>query len=174
MSTPVPLCPHCSAPAERPLVCERCGWRWVSNPYAAAGVLIERQDEDGEPSVLLLRRAIDPGFGGWDLPAGYLDPGESAEEGALREAREEAGIHIELVALVGVYSSKAGNAIASVYRARPTEIAPEVRLDHESSEYAWVSRADVADWLPRMAFPSMALALADWAAGRTGVPRVSA
>jgi ADP-ribose pyrophosphatase YjhB (NUDIX family) len=171
VSTPVPVCPHCSVPAERPLVCQRCGWRWISNPYAAAGVLIERPGEGGEPSVLLLRRSIDPGFGAWDLPAGYLDPVESAEEGALREAREEAGVPIVLVALVGVYSSKAGNAVTTVYLARPTEADPEVNLDDESSEYAWVSRADVDDWLPRMAFPSMAMALADWAAGRSGVPR---
>lgn len=134
-------------------------------------MLIERPGPEGEPSVLLLRRSIDPGFGAWDLPAGYLDPGESAEEGALREAREEAGLPIVLVSLAGVYSSKAGNAIASVYLARPTEAEPEVHLDHESSEYAWVSRTDVESWLPRMAFPSMALALADWAAGVTGVAR---
>ena len=171
MSTSVPVCPHCAAPTERPLRCERCGWRWLANPYAAAGVLIERIGADGEPSILLLRRAIEPGLGAWDLPAGYLEPSESAEEGALREAREEAGLLIELVTLTGVYSSKHGNAVASVYLARPLEAEPVVLLDHESSEYAWISRADVGRWLPRMAFSSMALALADWAAGRTGVPR---
>jgi 8-oxo-dGTP pyrophosphatase MutT (NUDIX family) len=171
VTTPVAVCPHCSTAAERPLVCERCGWRWLSNPYAAAGVLIERIGTDGEPSVLLLRRAIEPGFGDWDLPAGYLDPFESAEEGALREAREEAGIPIELVSLAGVYTSKDANAVATVYLARPLDAHPQVRLDNESSAYAWVGRADVDDWLPRMAFASMALALADWAEGRFGVAR---
>jgi 8-oxo-dGTP pyrophosphatase MutT (NUDIX family) len=171
LSTAVPLCPHCAAPAERPLLCQRCGWRWVANPFAAAGVLIERMGADGEPSVLLLRRAIEPGLGDWDLPAGYLDPSESAEEGALREASEEAGLPIELVALAGVYSTKSANVVASVFLARPLDPEPQVRLDFESSDYAWVSRADVEAWLPRMAFRSMALAVADWAAGRVGVPR---
>jgi ADP-ribose pyrophosphatase YjhB (NUDIX family) len=172
VSTPVPLCPHCAAPAERPLICQRCGWRWHANPYAAAGVLIERADAHGVPKVLLLRRAIEPGLGAWDLPAGYLDPSESAEEGALREALEEAGMQIELVALIGVYSSKPGNAVASVYLARPRDAAAQVHIDHESSEFAWVSRADVPRWLPLMAFHSMATALEDWAAGRLGVPRL--
>ena len=123
------------------------------------------------PSVLLLQRSIEPGFGAWDLPAGYLDPGESAEAGALREASEEAGLPIELVSLIGVYSSPAGNAVASVYLARPLDPEAPVRLDHESSDYAWVRRDEVDAWLPRMAFRSMASALADWAAGRSGVPR---
>jgi hypothetical protein len=43
-------------------------------------------------------------------------------------------------------------------------------MDFESSDHAWVSRTDVADWLPRMAFPAMAAALGDWAAGRVGGP----
>jgi len=71
----VPACPHCAALDEQPLACERCGWRWYSNPKPAAAVLLERQAEgEAEPSVLLLRRAVQPGLGAWDLPAGYLDP----------------------------------------------------------------------------------------------------
>lgn len=172
MTFEVPACPHCAAPTESPLVCARCGWRWHANPYPAAGVLVELATPDGEPSVLLLRRAIDPGVGGWDLPAGYLDPHESAEEGALREAKEEAGLEVELLGLAGVYSSKRGNAVATIYRARPMDPAQPVRLDSESSEHAWVRRGEVADWLPRMAFAAMARALADWAESQTGPPRL--
>lgn len=165
------VCPHCAEPAEHPIVCDRCGWRWYANPLPAAGTLLERQAAGAtEPSVLLLRRAVEPGLGGWDLPAGYLEPGESAEEGARRETREEAGIEVELLRLVGVYTSRSGNAVSSVYLARPTDGSAPVRIDAESDDHAWVPRSAVAEWLPRMAFRSMATALQDWAEGRFGVP----
>jgi ADP-ribose pyrophosphatase YjhB (NUDIX family) len=167
-----PLCPHCAVPLELPIICDRCGWRWHANPYPASGVLIERERPDGEPSVLLLKRAIEPGLGNWDLPAGYLEPNESAEEGALREAQEEAGMEIELVRLVGVYSSKSGNAVASVYVARPQDPAARVMLDSESSAFAWVPRSDVPAWVSRMAFQSMGQALSDWAEGHFGIPHL--
>ena len=165
------VCPHCAQSAEQPIVCDRCGWRWHSNPLPAAGTLLERlAPGDAEPSVLLLRRAVEPGLGGWDLPAGYLEPGESAEEAARRETREEAGVAVELVRLVGVYTSRSGNAISSVYLARAIDADAAVMTDSESDDHAWVPRSAVAGWLPRMAFKSMATALADWADGRFGVP----
>ena len=134
-------------------------------------MLLERDTNGPEPEILLLRRAVEPGFGAWDLPAGYLDPGESFETAARRETREEAGIAVELVALSGVYHSPAANAVTAVFRARATEGTPTVRIDFESSDHAWVARSAIGEWLPLMAFPSMASAIADWAAGRTGGPR---
>jgi 8-oxo-dGTP diphosphatase len=135
----------------------------------AAAVLLERLVDGEEPAILLLRRAVQPGIGDWDLPAGYLDPGESFERAARREAREESGIEVDLTSLAGVYHSPP-NAVTVVYRARARDAASEVRVDFESSGHAWVRRAQVAEWLPRMAFPSMAAAVADWAAGRIGGP----
>jgi len=166
----VRLCPHCATHDERPILCDRCGWRWYANPSPAAGTLVERLGADGDASVLLLRRAVDPGIDGWDLPAGYLEAGESAEEGALRETREETGLEVELLGVVGVYTSRAANAISTIYLARPVD-PDRVELDSESSDHAWVRRAEVADWLPRMAFRSMAIALADWAEMIRGKPR---
>jgi 8-oxo-dGTP pyrophosphatase MutT (NUDIX family) len=151
-------------------VCDRCAWRWYANPKPAAAVLVERVLADGEPALLLLLRAMEPGRGAWDLPAGYLDPGESFEIAARREAREEAGIDVELVSLSGVYHSPAANAVTAVYRARPSDDRAEVVLDFESSSHEWVRRSEVGEWLPRMAFPSMVAAVADWAAGRLGGP----
>lgn len=170
MSRTVHVCPHCATADEQPLVCDRCGWRWHSNPRPAAAVLLERDPEGPDPSILLLRRAVEPGFGAWDLPAGYLDPGESFEAAARRETREEAGIEVELVALAGVYHSPAANAVTAVFRARATAEPSPVVLDFESSEHAWVPRSAVSRWLPRVAFGSMASAIDDWAEGRVGGP----
>ena len=169
MSRPVPACPRCATADEQPLTCDRCGWRWYANPKPAAAVLLEqRADDAAEPSVLLLRRAVEPGLGEWDLPAGYLDPGESFEMAARRETREESGIAVELLGLTGVYHSPSANAVTAVFRARAEDPASPVRIDHESSDHAWVGRSDVAAWLPRMAFASMASALADWATDAPG------
>lgn len=168
--TVVAACPHCAAPSEEPLVCERCGWRWYRNPLPAAGVLIERPGSEGE-AILLVRRAVEPGLGDWDLPAGFLEPNESMEEGARREAHEEAGIDVELIRLIGVYASRPANAVSAVYLARPRDPDQPVTLDHESSAFAWVTRAELARWLPRIAFSSMRTAIEDWASGRSGVPR---
>jgi ADP-ribose pyrophosphatase YjhB (NUDIX family) len=170
MTTPVPACPHCAEPDERPLTCRRCGWRWYANPLPAAGTLVERMAADGEPSVLLLRRAVDPGRGAWDLPAGYLESGESPEEAALRETREESGLDVALVRLAGVYTSREGNAVSTIYLAAPADASVAVATDAESDDHAWVRRSDASEWLPRMAFDSMATALRDWSEGRFGVP----
>lgn len=171
MSRSVPACPHCAQPFEQPLVCDRCDWRWYANPKPAAGTVVERLSPAGEPEVLLLRRAVEPGLGAWDLPAGYLEPGESMEEAACRETAEEAGFEVQLVELIGIYTSRPGNAVSAVFLARAADAGASVDPDGESSDHAWVKRSDVPAWLPRMAFRSMATALADWAEARRGIPR---
>jgi ADP-ribose pyrophosphatase YjhB (NUDIX family) len=170
VSSQVPICPHCAAPADYPLLCDRCGWRWYASPKPAAGTLVQRIGPEGQAQVLLLRRAVAPGLGAWDLPAGYLEAVESAEDGALRETREEAGLVVELLRVVGVYTSRDADVISTVYLARPTT-DDDVLTDAESSDHAWIGRDEVAAWLPRMAFRSMATALDDWAAERFGEPR---
>lgn len=167
MSRAVPACPHCVRADERPLVCDRCGWRWHANPLPAAAVLVERRrnegdGEGGDTEILLLRRAVEPGLGAWDLPAGYLDPGESFQQAAVRETREESGIEVELIGLAGVYHSPAANAVTAVFRGRPHDPDAAVAIDFESSDHAWVARTELDAWLPRIAFPSMAEAVADW------------
>jgi ADP-ribose pyrophosphatase YjhB (NUDIX family) len=81
---------------------------------------------------------------------------------ARRETREEAGIEVEIIALAGVYHSPAANAVTAVFRARAVDAAAPVALDAESSEHAWVARSQIAGWLPKIAFASMASAISDW------------
>ncbi|CAA9458214.1 MAG: Nudix hydrolase family protein [uncultured Rubrobacteraceae bacterium] len=59
---------------------------------------------DGEGRVLLIQRASEPFRGSWALPGGFVDVGETVEEAAVREAREETGLDVELLRPVGVYS----------------------------------------------------------------------
>jgi NAD+ diphosphatase len=64
--------------------CPDCGWNLFLNP--AAGVLVFLRHEG---KLLLVERGKDPGAGLWDIPGGFVDPGESAEDAVGREMREE-------------------------------------------------------------------------------------
>ena len=77
-----------------------------------------------EGKVVLVQRKNPPFQGSWALPGGFVDVGETVETAAVREAREETGLEVELLALLGVYSDPArdprGHTVSVVYLARPT------------------------------------------------------
>ncbi|KAG1359511.1 putative nudix hydrolase 23, chloroplastic [Cocos nucifera] len=73
-------------------VCTVCGRIHYENPKMVVGCLVEHDDK-----ILLCKRKIEPSFGLWTLPAGYLEIGESAAEGAVRETLEEACAEVEIV-----------------------------------------------------------------------------
>jgi 8-oxo-dGTP diphosphatase len=88
-------------------------------PPVAADVVIELVDRPGRPIVLIERHYPPPG---WALPGGFVELGETVEAAAVREAREETGLEVELTALLGVYSDPArdprGHTIGIVYVGR--------------------------------------------------------
>jgi len=129
----VRFCPRCGHTPRidfpRSLQCDNCGYAAFYNPKPVAGAI--PREPDGR--IWLLRRGFDPGAGLWTFPGGFVDLGESVEDAARREAREELDIDIELTGLVGLYSRPQDRVVLVVYEAtlsgepRPTPEAPEIR-----------------------------------------------
>jgi len=135
------------------MVCDDCGWVHYVNPKVVVGSVVSH---DG--NILLCRRAIEPRRGFWTIPAGYLEERETAEAGALREAREEACADIVLNGLLAVYSIPRISQIQLIYRARLA--APTFSAGPESLEvrlFGW----DEIPW-PGLAFPSVHWALGQY------------
>jgi ADP-ribose pyrophosphatase YjhB (NUDIX family) len=112
---------------------------------------------------VLLRRAFDPGKDLWTFPGGFVDLGESVEQAAHRETREELDIAIELGPLVGIYSRADSRIVLIVYSARTregpraTDEAREVRCFDPAGlpwdELAfWSTRDALQDFLRERAF----------------------
>ena len=94
-------------------VCTGCGDIHYQNPLNVVGTVPVWDDQ-----VLLCRRNIEPRYGMWTLPAGFLELGESAAEGALRETVEESGAHVELLGLFAVLDVVRVGQLHLFYRAR--------------------------------------------------------
>ena len=97
-------CPKCGAAALRVtggklLRCDACGFELYLNPAAAVAGLIM----DGQDRLLIAVRGKEPGKGKWDLPGGFVDPGESAEEALRREVREEVGLDLTAMQYLGSF-----------------------------------------------------------------------
>ena len=119
------------------------------NPRIVAGVVAHR---DGQ--ILLCKRAIEPRRGFWTLPAGFMELGESVEEGASREAREEANAELELDGLLAVYSIPRIGQVQIFFRAR---LINQPSIGPESLEVG-LFRWENIPWA-ELAFPSVKWAL---------------
>jgi ADP-ribose pyrophosphatase YjhB (NUDIX family) len=138
-------------------VCESCGFVDYVNPKVIVGSVC-----GWENKVLLCRRAIEPRVGFWTIPAGYLEERETAEEGALREAFEEARADIEIRALLAIYSIARISQVQLIYLAELR--SPEVAAGPETLELDLFEWADIP-W-DELAFPSVHWALGHYAEAR--------
>ncbi|HET9539167.1 MAG TPA: NUDIX hydrolase [Candidatus Limnocylindria bacterium] len=160
-------CPTCGAPVSpqlleddhRPrLVCANGHVTW-RNPRLVVGTLPVRAGR-----VFLARRSIEPGAGLWTYPGGFLEVGESAQEGARRETEEETQLRIEVGQLIGAYSRPHVGVVTLIYEATVVGGQPlpgvetiEVR-DFGPDEIPWED----------LAFTTAESALRDWVASLPG------
>ena len=146
-----PLCgerlePKPSAPDEGLPACPTGHFIHYDNPPTTVQAWIDR---DGE--FLILERAEEPFAGHWDVPGGFVEMGESPDEAAVREVREETGLAVIPTELIGAFTSEYGTTgrhtldIAYLCRIEAGEF--ELNRD-EKSDAAWVTLAD----MPELAF----------------------
>ena len=134
-------------------VCDHCGYVSYVNPKILVGSVVSY-----EGRILLCKRAIEPRRGYWTLPAGFLELGETPEDGALREAREEACAALCIERLLCVYSVLEISQVQLIFKAtlqkgsfRPGPESLDVRL------FSW----DEIPW-ENLAFPTVGWALRHW------------
>jgi len=149
------------------MVCADCGHVVYDNPKVVVGSVVVAGDR-----VLMCRRAIEPRRGFWTLPAGYMELGETLEEGARREALEEAEAAIAIDGVLGVFSIARIAQVQVIFRAGfadPDE--PTFRPGPESLDVRLFRWTEIP-W-SEIAFPSVHWALQAWhnaGAGPLGYP----
>ena len=140
---PYRFCPVCGSPLEprvlkitepKRLVCTNasCGFVFYLDPKIAVGTIIRIGDSG---RIVLVKRAIEPGYGKWVFPGGYVDRGEEVMMAAIREAKEEAGLDVQIERLIGIYSYAGRTPIIIVYAA--TVVGGELAVDDEGLEAHW-------------------------------------
>lgn len=127
-------------------ICDECDEIYYSNPNIVAGCVPLWEDR-----VLLCRRAIEPRYGCWTLPAGFMENGETIAEAAARETWEEACARVELDALYTIFNLPQINQVYMMYIG--TLPAPEFDAGSESLECRLYSEAEIP-W-DELAFPTI-------------------
>lgn len=137
-------------------MCNRCNFIDYVNPKIVTGAVVIKDD-----LILLCKRAIEPRKGFWTLPAGFMEEGESVEDGARREAREEAMADIAIEQMLAVYSVPRIAQVQIMFRARLlSDIAP----GPESEAVKLVHWREIP-W-SELAFPTVVWALTHYAQTR--------
>ena len=160
------FCPNCAAPITRRVppgdsvardVCDACGSIHYQNPKLVVGCVPE-----WEGKILLCRRALEPRYGYWTLPAGFMENGETTGQGAARETLEEAGARVELLAPFSMISVPYVNQVHLFFRARLLDL--QFKPGDESLEVALFEEARV-QWKD-VAFRTVGVTLKHWFADR--------
>jgi ADP-ribose pyrophosphatase YjhB (NUDIX family) len=149
------------------LTCTDCGFIAYENPKIVVGSVVAV-----EGRILLCRRAIEPRRGFWTLPAGYMEMAETVEEGARREAWEEAEARIAIEGVLAIYSIARIGQVQVIFRAGLAE--PGFAAGPESLEVRLFDWEEIP-W-EEIAFPSVQWALRQWreAEGRPlGLPAMN-
>jgi NADH pyrophosphatase NudC (nudix superfamily) len=167
MSQAFNFCPNCATPLamismaedggdKERLRCPACGYTHWNNPTPVLAGIVEYQDK-----ILLARNAAWPGKM-YALITGFMEAGETPEEGIAREIKEETNLDASAVRLVGVYDFQRMNQVIIAYHAVADG---EVRLSPELVDYKLYAPEDVKCWPAGTGY-----ALADWLKSRGYTP----
>ncbi|MBI4736057.1 MAG: NUDIX hydrolase [candidate division NC10 bacterium] len=156
------FCPNCGGTLEQRtlrsnepprLVCQACGFVFFLDPKVATGAVFSVNG-----GVLLVQRAIEPSYGKWVFPGGYVDRGEALEAAAIREVKEECGLDVRLTRLLGVYSTPGNPVILIVYVG---EVAGgTIQVDEEGLDARVFAPSEIP-W-DQLAFPSTSEVIRDF------------
>jgi len=158
----VKFCSNCGARVARRVppgdalprwICDECGIVHYENPRLVLGTIPEH-----EGRLLLCRRAIEPRYGYWTLPAGFMENDETTAQAAVRETAEEAGARIELGPAFSMISVPRANQVHVFYRARLLDL--DFKPGEETLEVALVEEARIP-W-PEIAFRTVGVTLRRW------------
>jgi NAD+ diphosphatase len=165
------FCPRCATPLAMVemaedggpkvrLRCTACEWTHWNNPTPVLAAVVECSDRDGQ--LLLARNAAWPGksFG---LITGFMEAGETAQQGIAREVAEETSLSVDALQLIGVYDFQRMNQVIIAFHARARG---EIRLSPELAEYRLFTPQTVKCWPAGTGH-----ALADWLRSRGHEPQ---
>ncbi|HEY6135066.1 MAG TPA: NUDIX domain-containing protein [Rubrivivax sp.] len=165
------FCPHCATPLalitqaedggpKERLRCPACGWTHWNNPTPVLAAVIECADRGGQ--ILLARNAAWTGRR-FALITGFMEAGETPEQGITREVGEETALTVDALALIGVYDFQRMNQLIVAYH---VVARGEIVLSPELAEYRLFTPETVRCWPAGTGY-----ALADWLRSRGHLPR---
>lgn len=153
------FCSQCGAPVAHRIppgdtlprhVCDACGTIHYSNPKMVVGAIPEWEDR-----ILLCRRAIEPRYGKWTLPAGFMENDETTAQAAARETAEEACARIDVGDMYSLINVAHISQVHILYRARLLDL--DFRPGEESLETRLFAEHEIP-W-DELAFRSVAMTL---------------
>ncbi len=118
----IKFCNYCGAKVEYKIpasddhkraICTQCKAIHYQNPKIITGVIVEHEGQ-----ILLAKRAIQPRYGTWTLPAGFMELGETVQAGARRECFEETEAKLKNVEFFGIYNTISNSQVYTIFRAQ--------------------------------------------------------
>lgn len=145
----VKFCPKCGSAdfnksGERSLLCDKCGFHLYFNSSAAVAALVS----NGDGKLMLVTRGVEPNYGKLDLPGGFVDPNETAENAVKRELFEELGLKVKSLKYLGSAPNEYIFSGFSVFTLDLAfEVIPETTVDlkpmDDILEYKFYSEAEI-------------------------------
>jgi len=140
--------------------CPQCGLHFYQNPKPCTAVVL--QNDAGE--YLLVERAVEPKKGYWDFPGGFVEAGETFEESAIREVKEELGVTLQDLKYLGTYTDKYDYRgliydTLSVAYVGKIPLGQKIKVDDDVAGYKFFKKNELSK--TKVAFVSMNKIIAD-------------